>query len=228
VTPLDAAAYAAYLLAPALLVLPRAGEATAEPRPWRTLAAAGLLWLPIEFRLLPPIVVPVRGGTDVSRFVGFAFALWLFLVARPVAGVGLTVALRWRDVGLACAAFVAFALVAVPVGLATGFVAWNPRLDAARVLGLPPLVYLTVALPEEFLFRGLLQNVLGRLARPAVALGTASVVFGLAHLPDPRYVLLATAAGVAYGWVYARTGKITAAAITHALVDAVWVVLFRR
>jgi membrane protease YdiL (CAAX protease family) len=166
--------------------------------------------------------------TDAARFLGLVDALWLFLVARPVRGVGHTFALRGRDVGLAAGAFVAFALVAVPVGVATGFIAWNPRLGAARVLGLPLLAYLTVALPEEFLFRGLIQNVLGRLARPAVALGAASVVFGLAHLPDPRYVLLATVAGVAYGWVYARTGKITAAAITHALVDAVWVVLFRR
>ena len=51
------------------------------------------------------------------------------------------------------------------------------------------------------------------------------MVFGLAHLPDPRYVLLAAIAGVAYGWVYLRTGKITASAITHALVDAAWGVL---
>jgi len=55
----------------------------------------------------------------------------------------------------------------------------------------------------------------------------ASVVFGLAHFPDPRYMLLAAFAGLAYGWVYERTGKITASAITHALVDAVWVVLLR-
>jgi len=54
-----------------------------------------------------------------------------------------------------------------------------------------------------------------------------AVIFGLAHLPDPRYVALATLAGVTYGWVYLRTGKITASAVTHALVDAVWVVLLR-
>jgi membrane protease YdiL (CAAX protease family) len=39
---------------------------------------------------------------------------------------------------------------------------------------------------------------------------------------------LATIAGVAYGWVYVRTGKVTASAITHALVDAVWVILLHR
>jgi membrane protease YdiL (CAAX protease family) len=33
-------------------------------------------------------------------------------------------------------------------------------------------------------------------------------------------------AGLAYGTVYNRTGKVTAAAITHALVDIVWRLCF--
>ena len=95
------------------------------------------------------------------------------------------------------------------------------------MLGRPLIIYLVTGVPEEFLFRGLLQNVLtGWLgARPGLAI--AAVVFGLAHLPDPRYVLLAAIAGVAYGLVYQRTQRITASAITHALVDATWVALLR-
>jgi membrane protease YdiL (CAAX protease family) len=53
------------------------------------------------------------------------------------------------------------------------------------------------------------------------------VLFGLSHLPDPRYAVLATVAGAAYGWVYLRTGKITASGVTHALVDGVWAVFLR-
>src|SRR5688572_31601814 len=45
----------------------------------------------------------------------------------------------------------------------------------------------------------------------------------LAHLPDVRYVLLATLAGVPYGWLYLATRRITASAVTHALVDWIWV-----
>jgi len=73
--------------------------------------------------------------------------------------------------------------------------------------------------------------------RTASELGLAigSVIFGLSHLPDPRYAVLATIAGVAYGWVYLRTGKVTAsegadcfvallqgmaAGETHAQIDA--------
>jgi hypothetical protein len=45
-------------------------------------------------------------------------------------------------------------------------------------------------------------------------------------LPDWRYVVLATIAGLAYGLVYQRTQRITASAITHALVDGMWVAMF--
>jgi membrane protease YdiL (CAAX protease family) len=82
--------------------------------------------------------------------------------------------------------------------------------------------------PEEFLFRGLIQNLLSRWLGVPLGLALASVVFGLSHLPDPRYAVLATIAGVAYGWVYLRTEKVTASAVTHALVDTVWVILLRR
>ena len=55
-------------------------------------------------------------------------------------------------------------------------------------------------------------------ARPPVILWTVSQ----AHpLYDWRYVTIATVAGIAYGIVYNRTGKVTAAAITHSLVDIV-------
>ena len=227
-----ALAYGAYLLAPALLVAlaPARDGGDAEPAgpaPRVVLAAAALLWLPIEFRLLPPLRVPAPGGADVVRFLGLLDALWLFLVARPFRGAGLAPP-RGSDLAPAIGAFVAFALVAVPVGLATGFIAWHPRLALPGAVGTPLLIYAAIALPEEFLFRGLIQNALERLLSPRLALGVASVVFGLAHLPDPRYVLLATIAGVAYGWVYRRTGRVTAAAITHALVDAAWVLLLRR
>jgi uncharacterized protein len=227
-----ALAYAAYLFAPALLVLLAPGgdgtrDASGEPPPLVVLAAAVMLWLPVEFDLLPPLRVPAPRGPDVSRLLGLLDALWLFLTARPLRGAGLSPP-RARDVGLAVAAFAVYAVVALPVGLATGFIVWNPRLAFPRALATPLLIYLVTAFPEEFLFRGLIQNALGRLLRPGVALGVASVVFGLAHLPDPRYVLLATVAGVAYGWVYARTGRVTAAAVTHALVDAAWVLLLRR
>ena len=193
-----ALAFGAYLLVPALLL---AGPPAVSGRaPVRELAAALLLWLPIEFHLLPAL--PVPGVRDLGRFAGLADAVWLFVVVRRLPGVG--VGLLARDAGLAVAAFLLFALVALPIGLATHFVSWEPRPSASTLLVRPLLIYLLIALPEEFLFRGLIQNLLTRWLGLARALPIAAVAFGL---------------------VYARTGKITASAATHALVDALWVLL---
>jgi membrane protease YdiL (CAAX protease family) len=61
---------------------------------------------------------------------------------------------------------------------------------------------------------------------------TVSVLFCLLHfmnmvLLNWRYVILASIAGLFYGWTWRRTGSIFASAIVHALVDAIWHFLFR-
>jgi hypothetical protein len=216
------AAYAVYLMLPPLfLAVP---EATERGRrvPVRELAVVLALWLPIEFRILPPLPLPAPNGVDMRKLVGLVEAMYLFLVARPLPGIGYTYRLTRRDAAIAVTAFLVYAAVAMPIGFATGFIAWRPELDATHVLGGPLIIYLVTGVPEEFLFRGLLQNVLtGWLgARPGLVI--ASVIFGFAHLPDLRYVVLAAIAGLAYGWVYRRTQRITASAITHALVDGTW------
>ncbi|HET9984899.1 MAG TPA: CPBP family intramembrane glutamic endopeptidase [Longimicrobiales bacterium] len=215
--------YASYLLAPALVLAPT-GRRWREAR---TLAAAAVLWLPLELRLLPSLPVGSPRGYDALKLVALVHGLFLFLVARPVPGVGYTFRLRRADVLRALAAFAAYAAVALPAGLATHFLAWHPRL-APAALAAPVAIYLMTGVPEEFLFRGIIQNTLTRLLGPRGGLALGAVVFGLAHLPDPRYAALAAVAGVAYGWVYQRTGRITASAITHAAVDATWVILLRR
>jgi len=218
--------YTAYLLIPAVLLI--AGRRSTGPSPRRVLATATALWLPLEFHLLPSLPLPPPNGSDAIRLVGIVEAFYLFLVARPIGEIGYTFLLDRRDCLSAGLAFAGYALVALPLGLVSGFLTWHPRLDAASVLLTPAVIYLTTAVPEEFLFRGLIQNVFARIADPWAALLVASVVFGLAHLPDFRYVALATLAGVAYGWVYARTRKITASALTHAAVDWIWLLLLRR
>ncbi|HSP06616.1 MAG TPA: CPBP family intramembrane glutamic endopeptidase, partial [Acidobacteriota bacterium] len=76
------------------------------------------------------------------------------------------------------------------------------------------------------------QNLLKeRMGSGLRALVIASVVFGLTHMnkvtvdhgvPNFPYVLMASLAGVAYGWVWQKTSKISASAITHATVNCVW------
>ena len=223
----DAAlSYAIYLSIPSLILA--TGQAKPGQLPWRELAAAASLGVGVKYHLLPSLPVPAPGGYDASRLVGLVAGLYFFIVARPLDGVGYRWSLTRRDVATAVLVFIAYAAIALPVGFGTHFITWNPRAAAPALLLQPLIIYLVTAVPEEFLFRGLIQNLLSRWVGIPLGLAIASVVFGLSHLPDPRYAVLATIAGVAYGYVYLRTGKVTAAAITHALVDAVWVILLHR
>jgi len=128
-------------------------------------------------------------------------------------------------------AFAWFFPVALAFAWITGFVHLQPHLPSAAVI-VPVILGITfmVALPEEILFRGLLLNLLQRSASTTrgrvAALLFSSVVFGFTHLNnhplfDWRYVTIASVAGIAYSVVYNRTGKVTASAITHALIDIV-------
>ena len=217
------ASYALYLFLPLAILTEKRDPA--QLRPIRLLAVAVLLWLPIEFRLLD---LRLGGRYDATHLVAIVSGLYSFLVLESLEGIGYTFRLHWRDWAWAGAALVAFVAVGAPIGLLSGFLAWHPRLDAESVLVSPWHIYLMIAVPEELLFRGIIQNVCVRWIGTRRGLIAAAIVFGLAHLPDYRYVLLATLAGIAYGWVYWRTERITASAVTHAGVDWIWRLAFQR
>jgi membrane protease YdiL (CAAX protease family) len=185
------------------------------------------MWLPIEFSLLPSVPLPPPHGFRAAALAALAAGLYVFMVACPVDRIGYTFALTVRDIALALLATAVYAVIGVPLGIGTHFLHWHPRVDLVSAAVVPVAIYLATAVPEEFLFRGLIQNALERVLGRA-GLPVAAAIFGFAHMPDPRYVALAALAGLAYGWVYARTRRITASAITHALVDWVWVLLLRR
>jgi uncharacterized protein len=95
-------------------------------------------------------------------------------------------------------------------------------------------ILLLTAWPEEFLFRGLLQNCLSRtLSSETGGWILASIMFGLAHItnngvfPNWRYALLAVIAGLFYGRTWRKTHSIFPAAIVHGLVDTIWHLTFR-
>jgi membrane protease YdiL (CAAX protease family) len=215
--------YALYLFLPLALLSGSRSERAA--RTTRQLAVAVVLWLPIEFRW-----VHVRLGEtyDANHLVAIVMGLYCFLVLDPLEGIGYTFRLCRRDWKSACTTSIVYLIAAVPIGLFTGFVAWHPRPNSENLLVAPLHIYLAIAVPEELLFRGVIQNALVRRFGIRFGLAAASTVFGLAHLPDLRYVLLASLAGVAYGWVFWRTERITASAITHAAIDWIWRLAFQR
>ena len=183
-----------------------------------------------------PRAIAGLSAQGAGQIFAFELVVAVLTLVRPVERLGYSFALGRRDLVAAGFAFAAFAAVAIPLGLVTGFIHIRSRPFDALAWGRTAFHFVfQVALPEELLFRGLLQNALERFALPRrpwpIALAIAAVIFGAAHLGHPpvpnwRYGILATLAGVAYGWVWHRTRKITASALTHAGVDLVWVLAF--
>jgi membrane protease YdiL (CAAX protease family) len=194
-----------------------------------------LVWLPIEFKLLPDLVVPPFGhrGINLVKILMVPFLVWSALIVRRWLGLGYNLYIKRRDVLTALVAFAAFTIVGLPLALGVRFVHPSTSLPPVlEILGRGIVTWAFVALPEELLFRGMIQNWLMRtIGSPMVGLVVASLIFGAAHLDNPpkiwRYAMLATLAGLAYGWTYMKTGSSVASSIVHTLVDWVWGVLLR-
>jgi len=205
-------------------------DRAAEPSPVRLLVAAvavAAVWGIWE----RGIQIAVPGGTHLSLgpVVALTLALFLFGVVHPLRTFNVDLDLTAGELGIALGAVAVLAVVAIPLGFAIGFLSYQSRWlgpvhGVLRMYGL----ILFVGLPEEMLFRGVIQEAFTRLWGRRTGLVLGAAVFGLLHLvkhvshPNWGYGLLATAAGLGYGWVYQRTGKLAAAAVTHGAVDWIW------
>jgi membrane protease YdiL (CAAX protease family) len=165
--------------------------------------------------------------------MALATAVAAFVLLRRLDGVGYAVAWGRGFTAQFALHFALFAAIAIPVGIRMGFLVFHPSLARARSSPLTVLgVLFFTAWPEEFLFRGLLQNLLSRaLKNPWAGLVVASVIFGFSHIfhapfPNWKYVLLATVAGLFYGHVWMRTRSLVPGTLVHALVDISWHILF--
>ena len=201
-----------------------------EPSPPRLLVAAvalSAIWGIWERGL----TIAVPGGMHLSLgpLVAVVLALFLLVIVHPLRTFDVGLGLTARQLGVAVGAVAVLAVAAIPLGFAIGFLSFQSRWlgithGVLRLFGL----VLFVGLPEEMLFRGTIQEAFSRIWNPRVGLVLGSVVFGLLHLlkhpthPNWGYGLLATAAGLTYGWVYQRTGRLAAAAVTHGAVDWIW------
>jgi membrane protease YdiL (CAAX protease family) len=206
-----------------------------------------LLWLflPVIFHLISGIWnVPVNLDFMARLFL-VGVGAWSFLIQRGVEtrtgpsgsvvrvssidDVGYNFTISPAILRDALLAFAGFTVIALPLGFALRFIAWNPQFHGVGdLLSTYLTIFLFVAIAEELFFRGLLQNLLeGSLRSSHKAQAIASVLFGLSHIqhapfPNWRYAILATVAGWFYGWAYRRHRSLMASAGTHALVDTLW------
>ncbi len=84
------------------------------------------------------------------------------------------------------------------------------------------LISVLAGLGEEMLFRGVVQDFLQRLTgSPWMAVGIASLAFGLVHPITRTYAILAGLIGVYFGGLYLATGNLIVPIVAHAAYDFV-------
>jgi membrane protease YdiL (CAAX protease family) len=258
---LGAAAFLAYLIyglgtntftiwraaaAGCLIFIPMALAASAQRKPagtWQDFLTLAAVWVAVK-------PFPNPRGVSLSHWLwpypaarlayvltvllAINAALAAFVLMRRVDGIGYNIGWGRRWGFFILASFGAFACIAIPLGTAMHFITFAPQWHGWTALPLTSLgILFFTAWPEEFLFRGLLQNMLAKSSKSDLAgWWTAAVLFGFSHItnmgfPNWRYVILASIAGLFYGWTWRKTESIFASAIVHALVDVLWHFLFR-
>lgn len=111
-------------------------------------------------------------------------------------------------------------LIVVLLALALQFVRFDPKLSNHLLIWMiTNLLFVSVA--EEAFFRGFLQKNFSRWLEKIslghyIAILGVSILFGLVHFAGGiKYVLLATVAGIGYGWIYDKTKRTEASILTH-------------
>ena len=209
----------------------------AVPGAWQDYLTIAGVWTAVKFSPthdLWPSPGGVRFAYILTVLLCVSVAIAAFLLVREFEGTGYNIGWGPRWSLYIFGSFLVFAAIAIPLATAMHFVEFRPHWRELRALPLMSLAILCfTAWPEEFLFRGLSQNMLQRTAKnETVGWVIASILFGFSHItnmgfPNWRYVLLASIAGMFYGWTWRKTQSMFASAIVHALVDALWHFLFR-
>jgi membrane protease YdiL (CAAX protease family) len=219
-----------YALLPVMIaiLLWRAGERDPEQHgDWLDFTVLLILGLVVEFHRFEPAWPQHFAGFN--RILLLDAGLYGFIVIRKLSNIGFDLRPRISDVknGLRELAF--YAPIAVPLGLALGFLHLHAEWPGAGKIGLAFVsIFFLIAILEETYFRGWWQNLLERRIGRNGALALTAVLFGLSHFNKGatafnwRYVLLATLAGIFYGRAWRSQHRLFASAITHACVDAIW------
>jgi uncharacterized protein len=199
---------------------------------WQDVLVLAIVGLPIEFNWFRG-AFPSEGLSSFPKLLMVDAALYAFLVVRGLENIGYDFRPRARDFLVGLRELLFFAPIVITLGLVLHFITPHgglpPAATAASVL---LITFFFVAIPEELFFRGLLQNMLEARVGVTRSFCIAAAIFGLSHFNKPgpfnwRYVLLATIAGIFYGRAWHDRRRLLASAITHTLVDVIWILWFR-
>ena len=205
---------------------------------WLDFAIILMLWLPLEFsagqHLIPK---PAQGFLhSVAYGIAILLALTIFLGFRALPDMKFNLPSA-RDLAYGAAAFLVSAPILIAAGRLLDFIPpfHLPAHPSAGGIGLTfGAIFVGTALPEEILFRSLIQNwLMQRYGFTTRMLLVSGFIFGCAHLdngpqplPNWRYMILATVAGIAYGKAFQKSSSVFSSVTCHALVDATKHVFF--
>ncbi len=212
------------------------------------------------------LLIGVIATLVVTNVIAHFTTRWANVLAVPVAAVLLAIGarlagLQWREMGLSRselragviyalgAAVAVFGIVSVAVAIpATRQFFLNDRYDSASAALLAALVVipLQTVLPEELMFRGVLQGALGRLFGVRATLILGAILFGFWHVSSSLgltsgnqglsdvlgsgvaaqiagiagAVAATAAAGLVLGWLRWRTSSLLAPVAFHWALNA--------
>lgn len=220
----------AYTFAPAVCLC--AGRArTAGPQAgWREIFAMLLLWGPLEAGAGESLIArPMQGCVHAVAYgVAILLALVLFLLYREFPGMKYNLPKRASDLRNATVGFAVLLAALIPLGLLLHFLNAPHASNVSSPLVRVGLIFAGTALPEEILFRALIQNwLMQRFGSSNWTILAGALIFGCAHLdnapgplPNWRYAILAAIAGFVFGKVFQKSSSVIASALVHTAVNA--------
>lgn len=158
---------------------------------------------------------------------GLAILAWIlgWLFAMPPAD---TLHFRWGDLGYG----LLWTLPMIPPMWLMSRSRWRPFVRIQQVVNaivVPlfsgctllqlALISILAGFGEEALFRGFVQNSIAQQGDVWLAIVTASVLFGFAHLITPAYAILATLIGLYLGWLMHFHDNLLVSITVHAAYD---------
>lgn len=230
---------------------------TITPWDWAALLA---FWIPFDLHWIPLRPLEERPDWGLIAVSCAVLATIWWYHTRDMKGMKLELnfskKLLLKDIMTGLAAYAVLAPILLWLGLTIGFLVLKPFvLEAYNENTLPSvvreniwnlaflkslaLIFITIALSEEFLFRSCIQNFLGQHHCNRIkAVLYASFLFGLAHLNNHatslapsgwnwKYFIMATIAGAFYGTAFHFGRSIFASMIVHTLIDATWHTFFK-
>lgn len=223
-----------YFFMPTSLIVSAGQDGRSYKPTWLDFLVILILWLPLEYGAWSGFLKNhfARLAHVLPWGAGVVLALFLFSAFRGMRGMKICLPTEIKDITGIAAGFMVAAASLILLGQAIGFIPnflVSSGVTFAMVIKRFVAVWLGVALPEEILFRSLIQNWLTqKFGNSNMVLLLAAIIFGLSHLnngpqalPNWRYAAIATVAGFIYGKVFQKTTSVCSSATLHAAINTV-------